>query len=73
LTFILSNTLWAHKQMPPPSIDVLREATEVASESDAAWRHMVVDAGVLQCVLHVIVSNTSEVKGAYPGHQGASA
>ena len=60
----MSNTLWP--------VDVLREAAEVAFESDAAWRHMVMDAGVLQRVLRVIVSNASEVKGAYPGHQGSS-
>ena len=51
---------------------MLRDAAEVAFESDAAWRHMVMDTGVLQRVLRIIVSNASEVKGAYPGHQGSS-
>ncbi|KXG23010.1 E3 ubiquitin-protein ligase PUB23 [Sorghum bicolor] len=52
-----------------PSVDVLREAAEVASESDVARRYMV-DAGVLQRVLRVIVSSASEViKSTYPEHQ----
>ncbi|CAD6270469.1 unnamed protein product [Miscanthus lutarioriparius] len=51
-----------------PPVDVLREAAEVAAESDAARRHMV-DAGVLQRVLRVIVSSASAViKSADPGH-----
>ncbi|XP_066353929.1 E3 ubiquitin-protein ligase PUB23-like [Miscanthus floridulus] len=55
-----------------PPVDVLREAAEVAAESDAARRHMV-DAGVLQRVLRVIVSSASAViKSADPGHYGRS-
>ena len=55
-----------------PPVDVLREAAEVASESDAARRHMV-DAGVLQRVLRLTVSSAREVvKSADPGHQGRS-
>ncbi|CAD6268343.1 unnamed protein product [Miscanthus lutarioriparius] len=55
-----------------PPVDVLREAAEVASENDAAQRHMV-DAGVLQRVLRLTVSSASEViKIADPGHQGRS-
>jgi hypothetical protein len=49
-----------------PSVEVLREAAEVASESDAARRHMM-DAGVLLRVLRLIVSSASEVKSD-PGH-----
>jgi hypothetical protein len=43
-----------------------------AFESDAVWQHMVVDAGVLQRVLRIILSDASEVKGTYLGHQGSS-
>lgn len=59
---------WAYEQAPPRPVDVLHEAAEVASESNDVRRHMV-DAGVLQRVLCIIMSNASEVKGAYPADQ----
>ncbi|XP_062202649.1 E3 ubiquitin-protein ligase PUB23-like [Phragmites australis] len=52
----------------PPSVDVLRAAAEVTSESDVARRYMV-DAGVLQSVLRLVVS-CAKMKGC-PGDQGS--